>query len=320
MIRIAMLSRWHVHANDYARQVKGHPDTAITAVWDEIPERGAAWAKELEAAFEADLDVLLARSDVDAVIVDAPTNIHGAVMVKAALAGKHIFTEKVMALTLGECDDIAAAVGKTGVKFCISFPHRIQPANLFVKKVLDEGLLGEPTLLRVRNAHDGASAGWLPEHFYDPVACGGGAMMDLGAHPMYLSRWLMGAPVSVQSTFHSMTGHQVEDNAVSVIKFESGAIAISETSLVSPDCPGTLELYGTLGNVIVGGTEGTVRLSSRVPGHETNGHAVIPADQLPKALPAPICQWLDAIRGNGEIHFGLAEGRQLTELMVAAYR
>ncbi len=320
MIRIAMLSRWHVHANDYARQVKGHPDTAITAVWDEIPERGAAWAKELDAAFEADLDALLARSDVDAVIVDAPTNIHGAVMVKAALAGKHIFTEKVMALTLGECDDIAAAVGKTGVKFCISFPHRIQPANLYVKKVLDEGLLGEPTLLRVRNAHDGASAGWLPEHFYDPVACGGGAMMDLGAHPMYLSRWLMGAPVSVQSTFHSMTGHQVEDNAVSVIKFESGAIAISETSLVSPDCPGTLELYGTLGNVIVGGTEGTVRLSSKVPGHETNGHAVIPADQLPKALPAPICQWLDAIRGNGEIHFGLAEGRQLTELMVAAYR
>jgi predicted dehydrogenase len=206
------------------------------------------------------------------------------------------------------------------VKFCISFPHRIQPPNLYVKKVLDEGLLGEPTLLRVRNAHDGASAGWLPEHFYDPVACGGGAMMDLGAHPMYLSRWLMGAPVSVQSTFHSMTGHQVEDNAVSVIKFESGAIAIAETSLVSPDCPGTLELYGTLGNVIVGGTEGTVRLSSRFPGHETNGHAVIPADQLPKALPAPICQWLDAIRGNGEIHFGLAEGRQLTELMVAAYR
>jgi predicted dehydrogenase len=98
MIRIAMLSRWHVHANDYARQVKVHPDTVITAVWDEIPERGAAWAKELEAAFEADLDVLLARSDVDAVIVDAPTNIHGAVMVKAALAGKHIFTEKVMAL------------------------------------------------------------------------------------------------------------------------------------------------------------------------------------------------------------------------------
>ena len=209
---------------------------------------------------------------------------------------------------------------KTDVKFCISFPHRILPANLYVKKVLEEGLLGEPTLLRIRNAHDGAVAGWLPEHFYDPVACGGGAMMDLGAHPMYLSRWLLGEQESVQSTFHSVTGHQVEDNAVSVIKFKSGAIAISETSLVSPNCPFEMELYGTRGNVLVGGTEGSVRLSSLVPGHETNGHVTIPVAELPEALPTPMNQWLEALRGHDAIAFGLAEGRQLTELMVAAYR
>jgi len=320
MIRIAMLSRWHVHADDYARQVRQHPDILITAIWDEIPERGEKWAEELGADFEPNLDTLLARTDVDAVVVDTPTNLHGMVMEKAALAGKHIFTEKVMALTLDECDAIAEAVKKTGVQFCISFPHRILSMNLYVKKVLDDGLLGTPTLLRIRNAHDGAVAGWLPEHFYDPVACGGGAMMDLGAHPMYLSRWLLGAPVSVQSTFHSVTGHEVEDNAVSVIKFESGAIAISETSLVSPNCPFALELYGTKGNVLIGGTENSVRLFSNLAGHETKGHVVIPVEELPAALPMPMEQWIEAIRGKGGIAFGLEEGRQLTEMMVAAYR
>ena len=320
MIRIAMLSRWHVHANDYARQLAEHQDVTIVAVWDEIPARGSAWAEELGAAFEPDLDTLLARADVDAVVVNTPTNLHGEVMTKAALAGKHIFTEKVMALTLKECDDIAAAVNKTGVRFCISFPHRIQPNLLAVKKVLDDGLLGEPTLLRIRNAHDGAVAGWLPEHFYDPVACGGGAMMDLGAHPMYLSRWLLGAPVSVQSAFGHVTGRTVEDNAVSVIRFESGAISVAETSLVSPGSPFILELYGTRGSVLVGGTEQSVRLFSRVAGHETDGHVALDPKHFPDALPMPIRQWLETIRsGEDTIVFGLEEGRQLTELMVMAY-
>ena len=321
MIRIAMLSRWHVHANDYERQLREHKDVTITAVWDEMPERGAAWAAELGADFEADLDVLLAREDVDAVVVVTPTNLHGTVMEKAALAGKHIFTEKVMALTLAECDAITAAVKKTGVRFCISFPHRVLSANLYVKQALDAGLIGDPTLLRIRNAHNGAVAGWLPAHFYDPVACGGGAMMDLGAHPMYLSRWLLGAPISVQSTFTHVTGRAVEDNAVSVIRFQSGAIAVAETSLVSPGSPFMLELYGTKGSIIVGGVEGTVRLFSQVPGHETDGHAVVPPEALPAALPMPMLQWLDSLRsGEDRVVFGLEEARQLTELMVMAYQ
>jgi hypothetical protein len=54
MIKVAMLSRWHVHANDYAKQAKEHPDLEISMVWDELPERGAAWAQELSVPFEAD--------------------------------------------------------------------------------------------------------------------------------------------------------------------------------------------------------------------------------------------------------------------------
>ena len=110
MVRVAMLNRWHVHADEYATRVNDEEQAQVVAVWDGEPERGQGWATELGVDFEADLDRLLARGDIDAVAVDAPTNMHPEVMIKAAQAGKHIFTEKVMAATVEECRAIADAV------------------------------------------------------------------------------------------------------------------------------------------------------------------------------------------------------------------
>nr|MDD6335457.1 Gfo/Idh/MocA family oxidoreductase [bacterium] len=315
MIRLAMLSYWHVHARGYAREFTQGGKAMITAVWDEIPERGREQAAIWGAPFYENLDDLLAREDIDAVCVTAPTNMHGEIMVKAAKAGKHIFTEKVMALTVEECRQIAEAVRENGVQFCISFPHRTQPHNLFAKKAVEQGWLGRISYMRVRNAHDGASSDWLPPHFYDATQCGGGAMMDLGAHPMYLCRWLMGKPVAISSTYTEMTGHGVEDNAVSVIEFGDGAIAVSETGFMTPNSPFMLEIYGTEGGLIITGDE--VKINSRKLSGEVQGWTVV--SDLPKALPSPINQFIAALEGEGEIAFGLEEGIQLTELMVGAY-
>ena len=96
MLNIALLSRWHPHATGYGREFSAHPDCRVTVIWDEIPERGAAWAKELGCDFEPDYAKLLARSDVDAICCTAPTNLHRELFTQAARAGKHIFTEKVL--------------------------------------------------------------------------------------------------------------------------------------------------------------------------------------------------------------------------------
>ena len=90
MLRVAMISKWHVHAAEYAGRLSKMEDVQITCVWDEEPARGRAWAEELGADFEENLDALLARPDVDAVCIDTPTNMHKEVMIKAAKAGKHI--------------------------------------------------------------------------------------------------------------------------------------------------------------------------------------------------------------------------------------
>ena len=186
------------------------------------------------------------------------------------------------------------------MKFCISYPHRTFPANLFAKKAVEENWLGEVTLLRVRNAHNGAVGNWLPPHFYDPEACGGGAMIDLGAHPMYLSRWLLGKPKNISSVFTRHTGRAVEDNAVSVIEFENKAIAIVETGFVTPVSPFSLELYGTEGSLFVGGMDNTVRISSKKYAPEAEGY-VIP-DQLPPALPSAMEQWVNGILKDEKIY------------------
>jgi len=312
-----MLSRWHVHAGGYANQLKSRPDVTLTVVWDEEPEKGKEFAEKLGIDFEPDLDKLLAREDVDAVCINAPTNIHRDVMVKVANAGKHIFTEKVLAPTVAECEEIRDAVAKSGVKFCISYPHRAFPHNLMAKKVLDDGLLGDVMYLRIRNAHNGASAGWLPPHFYDEVQCCGGAMMDLGAHPMYLISWLFGKPSEISSAFTYVTGHAVEDNAVSVMKYPSGAVAVSETGFVSANSPYMLELYGTEGSLVITGNE--VRLFSTKNGSEINGWMTLSPYRLPKALPDPITQFVEGVLYDKEIIFGMDDAIALTEIMEAAY-
>jgi len=317
MLKVAMLSSWHVHAGDYARQVRERADAEISLVWDENEERGRRWAQELGVPFQPNLSLAVGSPDVEGVICDAPTNMHAEVMIAAADAGKHIFTEKCMALSVAECNAISAAVRKAGVKFCISFPHRTARHNLFAKQVVEDGVIGKVTVLRVRNAHNGAIGNWLPAHFYDAVACGGGAMVDLGAHPMYLTRWLMGAPKAISTAFTSMTGRGVEDNAIATVEFEGGGVAIVETGFMTPASPNALELYGTEGSLLISGPENRVKLSSSKLDMKFEGW--LDVTRLPKALPSAIDQWVRGILEDKPIVFGLEDGTQLTELMEAAY-
>src|SRR5690606_29484922 len=141
-VGVAMLSFWHVHAPGYAEQIRSAPDAEIRVVWDEDEERGKQWAERLGVPFEPDLERAVGRDDVDGVVVDAPTNMHTEVILAAAGAGKHIFTEKVVALTVAEVDAIAEAVEKAGLHFVVSFPFRGDPRFKYAREVVDKGLLG----------------------------------------------------------------------------------------------------------------------------------------------------------------------------------
>ncbi len=317
MLNVAMISFWHVHADGYAREFNENENSRISVVWDENPERGKEKAAQLGVDFEADLDTLLKRPDVDAVCITTPTAMHKDVMIACANAKKHIFTEKVLTLTNEDAYAVRDAVINSGIKFLISFPHRTFPENLLAKKIIDEKLIGDVTLLRVRNAHNGSSRGWLPPHFYDEKECGGGAMMDLGAHPMYLTAWLMGKPQSMKSIFTKYTKHEVEDNAVSIMEYENGAIAIAETGFVSDASPFALELYGTKGTYLFTGPNREVQVRLSDEPAPVNGWTS--SIDLPKALPQPIQQFVDGVINDKPMLFDINEAVTLTEMMVMAY-
>lgn len=324
MIRIAMISFWHVHAHDYLKQARENPATEIVAVWDENPQRGRAEATALGVRFYEHLDELFKQPDIDAVIIDTPTSNHRDVMVAAALAGKHMFTEKVVATTLHECHEILAAVEKSGVKLAVSLPRLYHGYTLAIQQVVEQKLLGALTLVRTRLSHSGALRspdrpdGWLPAHFYNLEQCGGGALIDLGCHPMYLARLFLGLPESVSAYYGYMTGREVEDNAVAVLQYPQGALGIVEAGFVNHFSPLTIEIHGTEGSLFYGTPERKLLIRSTVLGEEGSRQWSDRTNSIPPDKPMAFQQWVTHIQEDTTADENIQMALELTMLMEAA--
>ena len=146
MINVAMISGWHVHAKGYAREINENENARVCAVWDEDEARGKAWAEELGCTFYKRFDDVVKDPAIDAVAVVSPTNLHAKLLLKAAKAGKHIFTEKVLTLKNEDAEKVAKAVKENRIRFVISFPHKCSDALNYVKQLADTG-----KLLRILN-------------------------------------------------------------------------------------------------------------------------------------------------------------------------
>jgi len=315
MRKVAICGAWHVHAADYTKIALEL--TEVVGVWEENETRRNDFCQRFDLkAFDSFEDLL--ASDAEGVIVCSSTDSHADLMIRIANAGKHIFTEKVLALTEADCDRIEATITANQVQFAISLVQKYRPGPLTVKQVADSGELGKINYVRFRNCHSGSVNNWLPQHFYDAKECGGGAMIDLGAHGMYLIDWLLGVPVASKSIFtntctneaaNALNTDRVEDNAVTIMEFADGCIAVNETGFVSNYSPMTLEVSGEKGVVIFDGT-GVIKRTA-----ETSGQSV--SVPLCEEQPSPIVQFLT---GNILPGCGMAEAKALTHLMVEAYR
>ena len=254
---------------------------------------------------------------MDAVACDATTKVHYDVLMRSIKAGKHVFTEKALTVATPESDEIVQAVEDSGIKFMISLPSRTSSEILFLKKVIDDGLIGDVTLMRARIAHSAALDGWFGGHtlwFADYDEAGGGALFDLGCHTVDVMRWLMGAPASVVSKMNSFTGKYpgVDDNAVAIVEFETKALGILDVAWVHRAGPNPIEIYGTKGFVGIRGQNGEPTLE--IEGEEN------PAIELPDGLAMPMQQWIDAIERDTPMTITVQDGRNLTELLDGIYR
>lgn len=313
-MKTAIFGVWHVHAPDYTRTALKYGE--VVGFYEPDDALAKAFGKLFGLPRFETAEQLLA-SDAEGVIVCSASNTHADDMVKIANAGKHIFTEKVLALTDADCERVAKAVEQNNVSFTISLFQKYLPARRAVKAVCESGELGHINYLRFRNCHSGSSNDWLPAHFYNREQCGGGAMIDLGAHGMYLTHWILGNPITAKSAFTLCNQNPgaaakntdgVEDNAVTVMTFEGGAIAVNETGFVSCCSPVIFEVHGDKGYVYMENT----RVIKRT---QATGGAEVEIE-LPEELPLPIEQF---VSGNILPGCGMQEARALTHMMVMAY-
>jgi predicted dehydrogenase len=313
-LAVAVLGFWHVHAAEYTQSVLDHPGTRLAAIWDDDPARGTEAAEQYGVPFIGDLDALLAADDIDAVVVTTATSAHRAIMVKAASAGKHIFTEKLLAPTVAECEEILEAVEGNNVKLVVSLPRLHEATTVTAREIVEQGKLGDLTYVRVRMAHDGWIAGWLPERFADRAQATGGALADLGCHPAYLTQLFLGEhPSTVNASYTSVTGRDVEDNAAVTVTYPGGAIGVFEASFVTTPGAGTLELRGTEGTLLHG--FGGDRLIAKGTHFDPDQWQEVP---LSPAEPSPFDQWVSHIEGGTVATANIRAAVELTRLIESA--
>ena len=309
-MRVAVCGVWHVHAGEYTQRAMELGQ--VVGFWEPNDAHAEDFRKYFDLPRFASFEELL-NSDAEGVIVCTATSEHPDLMVRIADTGKHIFTEKVLSLTTEEALRIREAVERNNVRFVISLPQKFNGPQKSVKAIADSGELGKINYLRYRNCHSGSTKGWLPAHFYNAEQCGGGAMIDLGAHGMYLTHWFLGLPLSASSAFTvahdtAFNTDGVEDNAVTVMACAGGAIAVNETGFVSDYSPQVMEVFGEKGYVKMVNQK-VVKCTEATGGEEVE---------------VPLASWSDSpitqfVTGNILPGCGMEEACALTAMMEMAY-
>jgi inositol 2-dehydrogenase len=216
------------HAENLRRAI---PAARLIAVADADGARAERVASELEVEHHySNWKTLLERKDIGAVVVAAPSRFHAPVTRAAAAAGKHVFCEKPPALSMEEAESAASAVAKAGVQFQIGFMRRYDPPYARAKKLIAEGEIGDPVLVK----SIGRDRQPPPRSFFQD-GINGTLFLDAMIHEFDLARWLMNDEVVEVHSFGSvlacpeLTEFGDVDSAVVNLRFGRGGIGNAES-------------------------------------------------------------------------------------------
>jgi predicted dehydrogenase len=268
------------HADAYRRAGILYRNLPRTPVLYAVADQNDALAEQSRSrlGFEkayGDWRRLIEDPEVDVIDITTPNNLHVEPALVAIEAGKHVYCEKPMAVKVEDAQRMAAAANKAGVHTLVAFNNLKTPAALVAKQIIERGEIGEPVRFRGRFDQGFFNDPSLPWSWRcSRELAGTGALGDLGAHAVSVAQFLMGdlTEVSAQSQiifkerpvpeFDAGYGSTVsadakkrivenEDQIQSLVKFESGAAGVIESSRV---CAG--RVFGVFWEV--SGTEGTI--------------------------------------------------------------
>nr|AHE14695.1 oxidoreductase [uncultured bacterium] len=207
----------------------------------------------------ASLTDALADVDVDIVVVCTPTGRHGEVAIEALAAGKHVIVEKPAEITVGRTDEMIEAQQKAGTLVTVISQHRFDRATEVTLAAIDRGELGRLT------SGIASIDWWRGQSYYDSgdwrgtwELDGGGALMNQGVHTVDLLVAAMGRPVEVFAYTGTLAHEriEVEDVAVGVVRFDSGALGVLHaTTAAYPGLSARLQVHGDRGSAVIDNDE-----------------------------------------------------------------
>ena len=274
---------------------------------------------------------MLEMPTLDMVVIGAPNHLHCQMTVDAAAAGKHVVCEKPLCLNLAQADRMIEACRKAGVKLMYAEELCFAPKYVRLKQLLDSGALGVPTLLKQSEKHDGPHA----DHFWDVSRSGGGVTMDMGCHAIEFFRWILGRP-RVRSVYAQMSTqvHQTktrgDDNAILLLEFENGCIALAEESWTKlGGMDDRAEVYGSKGvayaDLLRGNSIETYSLSGYDYAVEKAGSTVgwsftIYEEAWNYGFPQEMAHFVDCVANDRTPMVTGEDGRAVLEVIFAAYQ
>jgi myo-inositol 2-dehydrogenase / D-chiro-inositol 1-dehydrogenase len=320
MVRIGVAGVGRIgrmHADLLAREV---PGATVTAVWDAHRPFAEEIGGRLGVRAAASFDALVDADDVDAVAICTATDVHAEQVAAAAAAGKAIFCEKPVSLSLAAVDDALDVVARAGVPFQIGFNRRFDPAHAAVAAAVADGTVGDPHLARI-TSRDPAP----PPIAY--METSGGLFLDMTIHDYDMARFVVGsdvvevyakADVRIDSAIAEVPD---VDTAVVVLTHANGCLTTIDNSRQAK--------YGYDQRVEVFGSEGLAR--SENPFAHTAGVWTaagasgpgLPFFFLERYIPSYLREWqafVDAVTNGTPPVVGPADARAPLVAGLAAWR
>lgn len=303
----------------------------LKVVYDVASKANAEVANKFGATAARSIEEVL-NSDIDAVYIATPTNLHCEQTKACAAAGKHVLCEKPLGLTVAEAEEAIEACKSAGVLLGTGLMMRFLAQHQAVLKMIHEGKLGTLTYGRAQLSC------WYPPlgvWRQDPALGGGGSLIDMGSHCADLLEMFFG-PIKKVSCFINNTVHdyKAEDSAIATLFFESGAMGIVDSFFCIPDesSKNILELYGSQGSILARGTVGqdpagemTAYLKKSAAGYdaqqartEERGGLTIAPEPV-NTYRAEIEEFSAAVIEGRELRYGAEIGLQNQKVMAACY-
>ena len=264
-----------VHASSLMNHV---PGGRLVAVVDAAAEALNATGDQygVETRF-ASLEAALDWGAFDATVITTPTFAHAALAVTVAEAGKHVFLEKPMAITLEECDEIISAVERNGVLLQLGFMRRFDPEFAAAHQRIQAGEIGQPMIVKSLTHGPGLPPPWARD-----LAKSNGMLAEVNSHDWDCTRWLMDSnPQRVYVEIANFKGEargvdtpHFYDNVLVTIRFESGGLGS-----ISGICPCD---YGYDARVEIVGERGVMQIG------RMQGQAVVVCTNRDQGLVTPI--------------------------------